>query len=423
MDESVVNWREQSPKQSRRTNTLYRYYAGYSAKFVEGIISAYERPGGPVLDPWNGSGTTTVACAKRGIEATGVDLSPFMALVAKGRLLPRSDWRTVLPAVPQEWKPVDDRTEVLRTWLSPSTAARVRGLERHLWHALGGEPGTYPYDDGAGIAGPLCAVALGVALAVRRLLHTFETTNPTWIRLRVPYTERLELPAELIRSTLEDLLEDAAANAEDDQYNQDYAPSTHVVGDATQLPFPDSSFGQIITSPPYCTRLDYVVATLPELAVIGIPSSEKVAGLRANMIGGPSRNRLLGNSSMNLLPKEVCEFLERVSNHGTKAASGYYVRFYSSYFTRYAEALAELSRVTMDNGTLVLVVQDSHFKDINVELCRWSALILMTHGWDIVEHQAYDVPNPKALNPAGLKYRQSNATRESVLVCARRRTK
>ncbi|WP_410712175.1 DNA methyltransferase [Bradyrhizobium sp. BEA-2-5] len=41
-----------------------------------------------VLDPWNGSGTTTSVANGAGLTAVGIDINPAMAVVAKARLSP-----------------------------------------------------------------------------------------------------------------------------------------------------------------------------------------------------------------------------------------------------------------------------------------------------------------------------------------------
>ena len=52
-----------------------------------------------------------------------------------------------------------------------------------------------------------------------------------------------------------------------------------------QLPVASGSIDAAISSPPYCTRIDYVKATLPELAVIGYPNGNVTRRLREMMIG------------------------------------------------------------------------------------------------------------------------------------------
>ena len=44
-----------------------------------------------MLDPWNGSGTTTYAAAQLGHSSIWLDLNPVMVIVARARLLSPSE--------------------------------------------------------------------------------------------------------------------------------------------------------------------------------------------------------------------------------------------------------------------------------------------------------------------------------------------
>ncbi|MGH8417671.1 MAG: DNA methyltransferase [Pseudomonas sp.] len=74
-----------NPKlKSKKTKSLYKYYAGFSEEFVESAISRsllqFElNTSLLVLDPWNGSGTTTHFCSKVGTSSIGLDRNPLYA--------------------------------------------------------------------------------------------------------------------------------------------------------------------------------------------------------------------------------------------------------------------------------------------------------------------------------------------------------
>ena len=57
-----------SPKQPMviRRRDWYPYYAGFTQKFVDAVIAEHLGKATSVVDPWSGSGTTTVACLSRG---------------------------------------------------------------------------------------------------------------------------------------------------------------------------------------------------------------------------------------------------------------------------------------------------------------------------------------------------------------------
>jgi DNA methylase len=81
-----------SPKQTtaERHSSLFPYYAGFSEAFVGDVLDALQPTDGEVvLDPWNGSGTTTAVAGRAGLISIGVDINPAMAVVAKARLATR----------------------------------------------------------------------------------------------------------------------------------------------------------------------------------------------------------------------------------------------------------------------------------------------------------------------------------------------
>lgn len=67
----------------------YRYYAGYSAGFVEQALQESAATAKLVLDPWNGTGTTTVVAASKNVPAIGFDVNPALVVVSRARLLER----------------------------------------------------------------------------------------------------------------------------------------------------------------------------------------------------------------------------------------------------------------------------------------------------------------------------------------------
>lgn len=64
----------------------FRYSAGFSAEWVEGEVSCRAKDGRlNVLDPFCGSGTTLLAAAMRGADATGFETHPFVARIARAK--------------------------------------------------------------------------------------------------------------------------------------------------------------------------------------------------------------------------------------------------------------------------------------------------------------------------------------------------
>jgi len=70
----------------------FRYSAGFSASWACQVIRTQKEAGrNRVLDPFVGSGTTILEAEKSGCESIGIEAHPFVARVARAKLLWRSD--------------------------------------------------------------------------------------------------------------------------------------------------------------------------------------------------------------------------------------------------------------------------------------------------------------------------------------------
>jgi DNA modification methylase len=77
-----------SPKRDRHVREgwecYFPYYAGYPQAFADRLIkSANLDESAMILDPWNGSGTTTFSASRLGLASVGIDLNPVMSIVAR----------------------------------------------------------------------------------------------------------------------------------------------------------------------------------------------------------------------------------------------------------------------------------------------------------------------------------------------------
>src|SRR6187551_1179886 len=80
----ALSWSEAELPERERTKHVHRlhpYLGKFVPQLVETLLERYVRPGGRVLDPFAGSGTTLVQCLESGYDATGVDVAPFNCLL------------------------------------------------------------------------------------------------------------------------------------------------------------------------------------------------------------------------------------------------------------------------------------------------------------------------------------------------------
>lgn len=352
----------------------FPYYAGYSASFVqEALVALGAQPGWTVLDPWNGAGTTTAVADAFGCDAVGHDINPVAALVAAARL-ERSANTSHAGGLAKQLLDVADRHEVelsredpLLDWLSPRVTRRYRGIEGAVLNLLATKAGvrvnlqlTTPPTFAAFFI--LCLIR-----AAKGFAHMKENSNPTWITAE----KRGDARPDTIDRAFLAMVAASAADAEKAASVRTSTRSTLSevsLADARSLPhIQDSSVDTVITSPPYCTRIDYFRATAFELAALGIgPNGERYRALRKSAMG---TNLMRANQpNIESAPSSVRLLLKLIKDHPSKASDTYYHRHYAQYFDDAWLSISEIRRVLKPQATALLVVQSSYYKDVPVPL-------------------------------------------------------
>src|SRR5690349_23477439 len=85
-DELHLSWSEAELPERERTKHVHRlhpYLGKFIPQLVEALLGRYVAPGGRVLDPFAGSGTTLVQALESGYDAVGVDVAAFNVLLGR----------------------------------------------------------------------------------------------------------------------------------------------------------------------------------------------------------------------------------------------------------------------------------------------------------------------------------------------------
>lgn len=402
---------------------LYSYYAGFSPRFVSHAIQQLGIPkGSTILDPWNGAGTTTRVGSLRGYAVTGFDINPVMVLVAKAGLLTPSvkpsmialarDIATHAATNADNLKPEDP----LLSWFEKPGASWLRAVETSLRRILvpAAEQDCLVTAKSLAHVSSLAAFFYTALFrVVRSSTDRFRTSNPTWIlrsrSRRIRYTPRT-LEANFLSevAALEKTIGTVSAAF-------DQVDARIDVADSTALPLEAKTVDAVVASPPYCTRIDYVVATQPELALLGGAATD-VRDLRTRMIGTPTVSKESPNVDASW--GATCNnFLSDVEQHPSKASATYYLKVFKSYFARMNASLRELSRVARAGSSVVLVVQDSYYKDLHNDLARMIAEMGAEHQLAFVSRTDFTTGNGlRAINTRSRAYRKSADVVETVLL-------
>jgi DNA methylase len=113
-----LSWSEAELPERERTKHVHRlhpYLGKFVPQLVEALLARYVRPGGRVLDPFAGSGTTLVQALESGYDAVGVDIAAFNCLLMRVK----TAWYDVF-ALEKELRDADTR----RTGSAPAVTAK-----------------------------------------------------------------------------------------------------------------------------------------------------------------------------------------------------------------------------------------------------------------------------------------------------------
>lgn len=402
----------------------YPYYAGYSEAFVEDLLAALKpAETARVFDPWNGSGTTTFVARRRGFDAYGTDLNPALVMIGRSRLVPADIAPSLAPlgdeitAVAKRIR-YDCEDDPLRQWFSTGSAAYLRRLDLAIRQVLvPGRDDSSPSAVPIRHASPLAAFFYAALFrTVRQHLAAFRSSNPTWIRVARSDAARLATPPSLLARNFRLAVESLAAQL--DHASEEAAHPENagriLLADSRRLPHAAKSFDLVVTSPPYCTRIDYAIATLPELACLGFDRSA-VSTLRSQLLGRPSFASHDVTQPSGRSPY-AANLLEQVRTHQSKASATYYYRFFASYVHELSQSLAEIVRVSKTTARIALVVQDSFYKNIHISLPTLVREVMDSHGWQC-QSRHFPVPRTMAsINPHSRREPGRQQPQESLLV-------
>ena len=412
---------KRKPGAEEGLESWYPYYAGYTEEFARTVISAANLPeNAVVMDPWNGCGTTTCVADRMGYDAIGFDINPVAVLVASAKFARAKDASGVFGLVDRIAKSALEKParaskkDPLRSWLRPGLVAVFRVIEREIISDLA-SPDNEPLNPTKEALPPLASfLLLALHKSARELAGIKISSNPTWLRPKekLPRHKKQDLTA-LWLSNVQSMADDLGNSA---RHQHNASPSINF-GDSRDIALESNSVDLIVTSPPYCTRIDYVINTSFELAALGITEEgTRFDELRRGCMGTPLARKQTPPESTEF-PDAVASVLRKIKQHPSKASGTYYYKTYAQYFLDAYNSLKEIERVLKSQQAAVLVVQSSYYKDVYIDLpelyCELARELDMTSSiaaeFDVTKFLAQ-------INTRSTAHRKSTNHSESVIV-------
>ena len=359
-------------------HTWLPYYAGFSEAFVSSALRDLDiDENSLVLDPMNGSGTTTVVCQRQGVPSLGTELNPVTAAVAAAKdLSGPARWhlkRSIASTIDRarSLQVPDELDDAALQWFSQTTLNDLQRLRVAIM--------TSDHSDGAPLHPALRGAVLpdasipdgssthflqaALLITARQVASASTSKNPTWIK---PLSIATSQPSRVFESFLS-VAQSLAEALHAEMKPTTLRMSTTLCADARQLPIRKDTFGAVVTSPPYLTRIDYAVSTAPELALLGYASPTGLRSIRSALMGstcitgGPYEARLeWGDHCLHVL--------NTIGAHPSKASATYYLKTHIQYFRDAADITGEALRVLAPGASGIFVIQDSWYKDIPIVL-------------------------------------------------------
>jgi hypothetical protein len=245
-----LSWSERDLPERERTKHVHRlhpYLGKFIPQLVEILLERYLRPGGRVLDPFAGSGTTLVQALESGFDATGVEIAAFNCLLARVKTAGYN-----LFVLERELRDACRRLDAFETgdadagpWFAPAAASELLFFRSLI--------DDYEYAD-------VLRVVLSRAARSARLTRHFDLDFPREPQLG-PYWchkhRRTCSPVESARRFLRRYALDTVARIKEFARLRARRSEARVLhADAREVGY-DGVFDGLLTSPPYPGLIDY----------------------------------------------------------------------------------------------------------------------------------------------------------------------
>jgi 16S rRNA G966 N2-methylase RsmD len=250
-DDLQLSWSEAELPERLRTKHVHRlhpYLGKFIPQLVEALLARYVAPGGRVLDPFAGSGTTLVQALESGYDAVGVDVAAFNCLLMRVKSARYDAFaleKELRDALSRRGSSGERAQGYVAEWYAPRAAAELLHFRSLL--------DEYEHAD------VLRVVLARAARSARRTTHfdlefpRAPQTDPYWCHKHRRTCRPVEEADKFLGRYLLDTLERIKAF----QRVRDRERAAAVVhGDARHVAL-DGRFDAVLTSPPYPGLIDY----------------------------------------------------------------------------------------------------------------------------------------------------------------------
>lgn len=363
----------------------FRYSAGFSAEWVTDLVRSFCREGTlRVLDPFAGSGTTLLAAARAGAAAVGYESHPFVAEIARAKLL----WHTVHPhelitaaaEVIKESKKFTTNSyavaPLLEKCYSEETLSVLFGVRRAIENYSTTSVGLKEL----------------LKLALTAILRSCSHVGTAQWQYVLPNKRKSNVssPIDALISKAQEMAEDIAWAAK-----EGFGKETLLLEQDARQPsvIPAGSINLVVTSPPYPNNYDYADATRLEMTFWGEIATwgDLQKTVRQHIVRSCSQHsaaerlqldELLALSELDAIRDNlsaVCRELEAIRL--TKGGRKTYHTMIAAYYADMSKVFRSLRNVCADGADLCFVIGDSAPYGVHAPADNWLARLAIDAGF------------------------------------------
>ncbi len=384
-----------------RFGKIASIYTAFSREFAEFSLDLCIESGcRTIVDPFSGMGTLAEAARSRPVNLKFSDISPFAILSGTLRAASQAKIEASIALLESLVDQVNakDESEFYSCLIGLIFNTNDASIDSIL---------TNPLRQRNVEASLMMYLS---ALSRIHLHKSFTGSNPTWVRSPDEAADAGATRA-AIESTLEMVREYTKTLTKIHPRNRTVATWSSI----ENLKMPEGKVDAIVTSPPYANRTDYIRHYQPASELLLSATDRDERAIRAAQIGTP-----LIRSAEDLavtMPSQVKSVLEQVRTHPSYASERYYYKGFLYYFSDMSNALLAMRAWLVDKGILIMVVQDTYYKELSIPSVSMLIELATSHGFVLVGRRDWRVQRRLSqLSPHSRMSMPNRAPNESVIV-------
>ncbi len=344
----------------------------------------------------------------------GIDLNPVMRVIATAKQATKDNLEFVtnrLSMINANIRVLIRNDDPLGDWFNVKAIESIRKIEKCI---LGEYLYTSTTEKVLSLTPAQCLMYTALFNCVRTYLTNFIPSNPTWIKKPKSHAEKVDISWAKFKRQYVSYVKEMIDGISAVEHEWSQTISNITIGSSTSLPIKSSSIDFVLTSPPYCTRIDYGVATLPELSILCVNGEGEVDAIRRKLMGTTTVPKSIEGKESGL-PRKCVKFLDGVKSHDSKASKTYYYKNLVQYFFDLNLSMKEIDRVLKNNSKFICVVQDSYYKDLHCDLPKIVIEMAEMLRLKLLENIEFESKRNMA-NLKNKQYRSKSVAFENVLI-------